>query len=607
MTPNTTSLPSYDRVLPLQARSTARYGVAPAASMAELVNAKQVLDPLTTRVERFFTKYIAPNRTQEMLIEDLLGFGGLRTALDLMRNRIYGGRDKQTLDFPTARERLMRETLSIITDNVASGVVAYGVGRVLDKHFNAFSNTFISFPVLEAFQSLASSSKTEADFLQQLVKQLAPNNPTTQAALTKAMAPLSAHPWSTWAKPKNLPLQQQQYWQQLPYVMARHLKQNHHLVSLGDAAASKSAINTLARKNEAIVTTDLPNLLSDMAAFLGHLQHNVQPGTGKALALPWQQQAQAALANTLQVKYLKLACLSVGFLLTFMVPYGIRAITRRLDKEDTYPGERGLKFAAQAPVGSSVGLPLGSAGAVSIKAKPTATIATDSNLSARHSQRAFTGFDPSTASTPHNGEWWFPYLVKSIHRGNTLPMVMSMIPLLFTFGLFDTVTRRFKNPFAPGFFKYLRNAYDFGKGFPFTTQQQMASMYAFLITSRLSSTRSGNEFRERVVDSFLSWSLWILGTPLIKRAVSQVLDRTQGTQLVDATSKRLRTRAEIQHLIQDGGKTLSRHVWIGALSTVATIIMLGLVEPYLAILWTKRNAQKQQKQTENPIETPKAV
>jgi hypothetical protein len=543
-----------------------KFGGAPVAGVG----------PLTAKVDRAFSQWIAPNRTQEMLVEDLLGFGGLRTVMDLMRNRIFGG---HTWDVASARERLMRESLSIVTDNVASGVVAYGMGHVLDKALGTFSNQFMSFNTLETFAHwLKQGAHSEQAFVAKLAHGLAPNNPTQAGAIAQVLAPL-------YQTSKAMPS-----------------KQNGTTPAVNTAAMAK-AINSITQRNHYDVTFGphtfaLPTLLDDAHVFLQKArQPNVLTKQAmQATAPQWGPAAQQLLQRTLAVKHAKLLSLSVGFLLTFAVPYWIRSVTRRLDKQDTYPGERGLR-----PAGSA--LPNANGQTRFSATSPNQALLLDK-------PKVFSTFAANNTvaeSTPNGVNTragrWFPFVTQSLNAGNPVPLALAALPLMFTVGLFDTVNRRFRNPFAPGFLRYLRNAYDFGKGFPFTTQQQMASMYAFLIASRLSSSRSGNEYRERLVDSFAGWGLWILGTPIIKRAVSRLLDRSHGTQLVKPNGT-LRTRQEIVDLIKDGEKTFGRHVWVGALSTLATIVMLGLVEPYVAILWTKRNVQRQQSPT--PFSAPSA-
>ncbi|MEB3029894.1 hypothetical protein VJI72_08895, partial [Parvimonas micra] len=73
---------------------------------------------------------------------------------------------------------------------------------------------------------------------------------------------------------------------------------------------------------------------------------------------------------------------------------------------------------------------------------------------------------------------------------------------------------------------------DFSKKLPFTGTQQMAAGFAVLITARLLGSRSDNEFRERLIDSFAGWGLWIFGTPLLKKGIAWLSDRSGKTQLL---------------------------------------------------------------------------
>jgi hypothetical protein len=157
--------------------------------------------------------------------------------------------------------------------------------------------------------------------------------------------------------------------------------------------------------------------------------------------------------------------------------------------------------------------------------------------------------------------------------------------------------------------------FDFKKLAPFTGQQQMAAVFALLITSRLLNARTDNEYRERLVDSFAGWGLWILGTPIIKRFASMLSDKIVGTTLVKTPNwnplkVELRTKDEISKLLQVEStgirktltsdilkKTYTANVRLGMISTLATIGMLGVVEPWIGIKLTQRNErQKQAKQ-----------
>ena len=143
----------------------------------------------------------------------------------------------------------------------------------------------------------------------------------------------------------------------------------------------------------------------------------------------------------------------------------------------------------------------------------------------------------------------------------------------------------------------------FSKVFPFTSQQQIASLYAALITSRLIFSRSDIEFRERLVDSvFLGWFVWILGTPFLKRTMATMSDKKNGTMLMKKVGDvmKLRSRLEIERLLPKNPrrlKTIASHIKISAGSLAATLFVLGILEPLVAMKWSmwqaKRSSQSQ--------------
>src|SRR5205814_804594 len=83
------------------------------------------------------------------ICEDFVGFGLLRTVMDLHRSKEYGD---DSWNLPAAGERLFRETTSILTDNMLGGLVAAALGLAFDGRRRAFSNSFINYPTLELFQ-----------------------------------------------------------------------------------------------------------------------------------------------------------------------------------------------------------------------------------------------------------------------------------------------------------------------------------------------------------------------------------------------------------------------------------------------------------------------
>jgi hypothetical protein len=103
----------------------------------------------------------------------------------------------------------------------------------------------------------------------------------------------------------------------------------------------------------------------------------------------------------------------------------------------------------------------------------------------------------------------------------------------------------------------------------------------------------------------LGWTLWILGTPFIQKVVAKSIEASSNGEVkllknvnpeLGFRGLRLRSGDEIKafmktaagELSQAGVKSMQRNIWIGFASMMATIGLLGIVEPYLAIQWTKR-------------------
>ncbi|MBY0450135.1 MAG: hypothetical protein K2X01_05860 [Cyanobacteria bacterium] len=513
------------------------------------------LSPATARVDSIF-QWLGKSRTREMLLEDLVGFGVLRTGMDLGRGYFYGNNE---INWPAGRERILREVCSIFTDNVSSGLAAFALGYVLDRKLGSFSNKFTDFSTLELFQQLAASSPNTKAFTQNLAKAISPEKAARIEPLIYNLVAKAAEKGSA-----------------------------------NTAMDAATAIAKTLGKGEFDVTLaqgnfSLDKLLGDLAEFSGELR--VRAGkklnqTPKA----WQQEAEALLGKTLKVKRWKMSCLAVGAVLTLLVPLFNTWLTKKIDKIDYYPGEIGLN--GLTAKGNTA------RGNDNSQFKGQAGLSNSLSKGALKRPRAFSQFERPVYVSPKKKTWaetHMPFVNQSLKEGKLWPLLLALVPLPAAIGLVDTVNKSLNLP-GKGFFRRLRNMYDFKPGFPFTTQQQMASMFAFLITSRLLNSRSGNEYRERLVDSFLGWGLWIFGTPIIKQWITKAMDKNAGTQLLKTVGGKqvMRSRAEIERLLSAdvAKKTLSRNIWVGAISTVATMLLLGIIEPYIAIKWTEANSEK---------------
>ena len=517
------------------------------------------------RVEKAFG-WMEGNRTRQMLVEDFMGFGVLRTVLDSLRGFFYGS---GSLNILAGMERLLREGFSILTDNVLGGVFAWGMGKRLDKRKGAFSNGWTDYPTIELFQKLAAKSANREVFLEKLADRISP----------QAKAELVQHFNTAWNSPST---PTKKLWGLLKREVPELSLQKR--TQMAAAVARK-----LGQESLEVNSFELPNLLDDVRLFGQQMRKLTAESPGKS----WQSLAKATLAATRKIKNYKLMGVALSVLATLAVPFVIARNTRKKFGVDYYPGDIGLKGQFQQK--SAVGV-----------AKTPAIFAHNRTFS------AFAAARQQSGKVPRNRY----YVLEQWQQGKKLPMLATIIPVLFGF-FFNTKTYRLMNPFKFGAMKKL---YDFSKSAPFTTQQQMASAFALLISSRLLCSRSDNEYRERWIDSGLGWVVWIMATPFLKNILARyVLDPLKGTRLMKTvqaegwngqmkTVQVLRERAEIEHLLQDSllrnrkigaeaaeqivRKTLTSHKWLGMGSTMATMLILGIVEPLIGIFWSKHNAAK---------------
>jgi hypothetical protein len=504
-------------------------------------------------------KWVSANRTREMLVEDLVGFGFLRTGLDLMRNMFYG---TGGLNFLAAGERLIREAASIFTDNILSGLAAAGLGKFFDRKGITYSNGWTDFPTMELFRSVVKGENntpiSAQSFQKTLIEKIAAAEPdeNIRKALSQKLPELLDDIW------KNAGLLKDEQLRERVSVLARETGLRSLNVHLNDQRF------------------ELSELLDDVRLFSRQMAKRQGALPGKV----WSELAKETLEKTLQVKRFKLLCLGLGMAATLGVPFLTAWNTRKQFGVNYYPGDIGLKGQFnQAPV----------------KQAPVSALATNS--------RVYNGFLKARAQ---NTEKTNPNFVKdSWKKGNKWPLIGALIPLIPAFGFFNTVERKFMNPLSPKNRQVLKKLYDFSKAKPFTTQQQMASAFALLIFSRLICSRSDNEYRERIVDSGMGWAAWILATPFIKQVVAKLWDSKRKSSLFNQAENRLWTLQEIKSTLANSLKaqgldeaavrkvvetTERRATRLGIGSTLATMFLLGVVEPVVGILWSKHNSARKE-------------
>ncbi|WP_303673242.1 hypothetical protein [Vampirovibrio chlorellavorus] len=488
------------------------------------------LTGMTKAVDGLFRSFQS-NRGAEMLVEDVVGFGLLRTGMDLRRNKMYGD---DSLNVPAAAERFAREILSILTDCVLGGVVAWGVGKaVFDRKNQAFSSQFIQYPSLELFQDIAKSSKLEGV--------TCPNE--AQAAFREALAERIVLKDGK-ALPDKALQALNAVWNQKPTRDVINDKAKVLVQAVNQQAEDFNlSLRVNTPKGSQTVQFAANELLDDVSRFSCSMAEAWKNKGTQGTA--WQAMAKKAIGRTLIAKNWTIPIgLAAGMTATFASSFLLNGLTKKFSGIDYFPGETSLR-----------------------KQQP--------NRALNHSPK-------------EKGFWekHFPYVGEALKNGNPLPLVGALVPLLAAVGAFDTYNRRFINPIKGLKEGTLKKLFDFSKKAPFTSQQQMAAMFALLITSRLLSSRSDNEYKERILDSAVGWGAWIIGTPLIKKGVSKLLDRKLLTQ-----AGALKSREAVEAFSK---QALAKNVWVGIGSTLGTIGILGLLAPWAGIKWTQWNEKRKQ-------------
>jgi hypothetical protein len=505
-----------------------------------------------------------------MIFEDGLANGVGKTLFDMSRGLWFGLGHLNNL---LGLERGLSEIGSILTDCISPGLLAQGVGSAADKHLGTFTTNYLQQATLGHAQAHWQQANKGAEFatvLESIVKHWSPTaeglNPQAQHVAELVTPDRLATLLTSDEKTGKLKLNN-------PALMAlaANLK-----TPLGLSDSLAVVLHPPKATGLPPASLPLPTLLGDMA----YLQHHLADKPQQALKL---------LGRTQYWKKVQIAQLIGSMGLTIAVPFAIKSATRALTGGDTYPGEAGLKVAPTGP------------------AYQQGYFGTGTNPQGLAQVQAI--------QPPSFWQRTLPYVSGSLAKGNPLPLLGSALPLVFATGLFRTGDRAFVLPtlgkevttLAKGLVRlepsalWRRNwwaSLDFERGFPFTTQQQMAMLFAGLISSRLLTARSPNEYRERATDGGLGWSLWILGSPTLRPLMAKHLFEGGKYELLKtipaaqgASRLALRSATEVELLAADALKAkgisveaakqqLSR---VSAAAFALNIGLLGLVEPFISM------------------------
>lgn len=477
-------------------------------------------------------KPVQQTRFREMMFEDIFGFAIPRTSMDLSRQYLFNSTYDNKRELNVAAGR-ERFMMEIM------GFMQWWVALVgnlaavgLAKKTFGLSKQHLSYESSDFIQYLLNNSQNQVRTAKGLLHGLAQQlAPQNTQAVLSELKPFFA----------NSKLGAEQTALNIAKLLKQQQLDWHH---------APTGVHAL------------PKLLDELRGFSQSLQQGLK-------AQPSRSAGQVATQLLQRVNHLKgwsiPMVMGLGVAYNFFSPIIIHKATTQLDKIQDYPGEKGLR-------------PL---------------------------KMVFEGKMPQDRP---DQKTLFPYLKASLKQGNIWPAVVSLLPLPLVMGFFNTQKiatmgwqKAWTKPFTKGFGQRYLRLFQLGKGFPFATSQQISSIYAGLILSRIATSRDSIEFRERTIDAFLGWGIWMLATPWIKTKLAKRFDATGKTKLLKMLGDQpaIRTEQELLHLVNAPKRVIHESIKrlkivnYGALAS--TLVLLGLVEPYVAIKLTEMQANKQRK------------
>lgn len=588
------------------------------------------------------------------IAEDVLGFGVFRTLFDLFRPLFYkSDSGDNTLNLSLARERVVREVGNLFSSNFLTGLVIFGLAKAahtvgqrnlgnqfigletqeIFRHFTrgAYANSspqqFVSHmagylahnkpaetrritQLLSKHAELLSPAKRAEDLahLQKLVatindprlKSIANQTPAAanRATIEKTISAINHHTafetgqiqktintltkklakghkkaknsgdlaqWLASSKSDNLNKQLAQkskalaMWQ--PLQNALHTEEN-----ITNRTAKKIVQALAPHQTHFDITRTLPThkYKHTFAAneFVTDI-HRLLTNTGGRYTTPakapkrWAKHANTLLKKTQSFNRWGIPlAYGAGFVLTVAVPILNKLLTKKVDNTKSYPGIKGL-----------------------MQLKPI----------------------------DNEEQPWYkrlmPFVTEQLKEKNPWPLIIGLLPLPLAFGMVNNAALRAgnwakvaNNPLTRGGARKLLRLFQFRKGFPFVSVQQLAALCATVASARNLTARDGLEMRERFVDTYAGWLLWIPIIPNIYRVIAKRLDKKHGTHMVKHknTGGLMRSGGEIKQFFskQAAGKTLSKLSTLDKRTFAIMVFMLGIVEPFIAIKWTEHQAKK---------------
>ena len=542
------------------------------------------LDPLTRTAHQLY-QTLAGDPGKRIIFMDLVGWCGLRTLIDYNRelfyfkDRSHNPEDKPKGNIPAAVERVQREITATLSDVIVAGPLVAHLTHLNDHINKQFTGNFIDPKFL---QYLARVSE-------KLVADMGKNQqPLNADALLKALYQKIGQDMAQ-GQPEAVQTKISQWFQ--PEQFKQYLAPETNKVLIG----LKKVFGGTKTK---FVIEDAENELAKLLGKVG--DHSIDIAnqsnlTGLLSNMHKLQDKMTRHFSTDKINFADLAkkfeksknirlflpfTLFGIFLLNLMMPHLIQKNTQKTFGMSTYPGETGLVL-------------------------PDDAAKANLNYAAHSGQN----------------NHLFPFLSTSFSAGNWWPLlgVAALLPAalgiyrsgkLFSGGKLN-LKQGFELPQGLSL-KKLRDygtswlkAHDFETSFPWAGEQQQATTYANTLVARIATARSPIEFRERLIDSVLSYvaAFEMNGAidskiaTFLSKAKSQLGQQAQklmGVSQADLIKKdgSIRSWNEIYSIADPKTRrdTLTVKTWQGWAATLFTTLTMGVFEPILSIFLTSKQA-----------------
>lgn len=581
-------------------------------------------------INHFFAQVMANDATR-VIAEDLIGFGVLRTIFDLTRGFFYSedadkgffravadnvatyfDKDQSNeglFNKSIARERIIREGGNLFASNFLGGLVIAILALVANKFGRGnVATQYASLETLEVFKHLAGSVKDKAGFVKAVSGYIADNHPEKAAQvesrlqqLGKAMSSETRlahqaqlqglvaeasdaqsqkikHILSSAKTEKaiNKAANQIEWWEKelgkgkissIATPVERVGKAIKPMGSVVDDAAKEVARILDPKATTFDLARKLPKTKESHRFWLNGLLQNTHEFAKRVDAKvaggqkAWSEVASSMLKRTRRFnKWAIPLAYGAAFAFTVMVPVWNKALTQKTDKTKSYPGVKGLKE-----------------------------------------------LEPLDDKEQGWAKRLFPYVTEELKQGNIWPLVSGILPLPLVFGVINNsalnngdMKNVVNNPFKKGFVRRAFRMFQFRKGFPFTTVQQVAALCAAVMSARMFTAREKTEARERLVDTYAGWALWIAIVPNLMRNIAKRIDKARGTVMTKHLpngQQVMRHGSEISRFFDKKtvNKTMKVLKPLQNWTFGIMVALMGVVEPLIAIKWTEAQIRKDQK------------